>query len=82
MAHYVPTIPGAMGLQMTGAYNLNLKSGDAGFSSNQQQQKKYIYLISFVNVYFLSAQPIIILVLSHISQDFIGQITRMAKFSQ
>ena len=31
---------------------------------------------------FFAAQPSIILVVFHISQDFIGQITRMSKFSQ
>ena len=32
--------------------------------------------------FFFSAQPSIISLLFHISQDFIGQITRMSKFSQ
>ena len=34
------------------------------------------------NVIFFSAQPSRISVLFHISQDFIGQLTRMSKFSQ
>ena len=37
---------------------------------------------STYRVHLLSAWPIIILVLSHISQDFTGQITRMVKLSQ